>query len=320
MKPTSSELQTVYNTLYSTREEANVLISKVESSPALSSWKSFLEKLLLGIGAIQLLAGIIFFFAYNWKAFHRFGKMGIVASLLLCSAGSAIYFTKNKNIFKASLAGTSVLTGVLLALMGQIYQTGADSYLLFLLWAILVTPITIIAKSPINWALWVILLNITITFHAGQYLREWLNPFSALFIIVVNGGAIAIFEFLKLQKRELQKSNWFVSLFTLYTLAWLSVASAWSIFDKSNELLILMNLIVIASVVSFYLIRVHALGQIALSFLSLITMIFSSFIKVSNFQSAGSFLFSGIVLIIIVSAAVKLLLYIKERWEIKDHA
>jgi uncharacterized membrane protein len=56
----------------------------------------------------------------------------------------------------------SLLVGALLALTGQVYQTGADSYLLFGWWAALITPWVIVGRFTPLWLLWLALLNLTV--------------------------------------------------------------------------------------------------------------------------------------------------------------
>ena len=41
---------------------------------------------------------------------------------------------------RISLFATAFLSGILLAVFGQVYQTGADPYGLFLAWALLILP------------------------------------------------------------------------------------------------------------------------------------------------------------------------------------
>src|SRR5699024_2163378 len=53
----------------------------------------------------------------------------------------------------------SIITGSLLALFGQVYQTGADTWQLFFGWALLITPWVLIARFPALWLLWLGLIN-----------------------------------------------------------------------------------------------------------------------------------------------------------------
>ena len=48
-------------------------------------WKQFLSIFQLAAGVGFTVAGIIFFFAYNWEDLPKFAKLGIVQTLLVAS-------------------------------------------------------------------------------------------------------------------------------------------------------------------------------------------------------------------------------------------
>ncbi len=103
-------------------------------------WRLFADHLLLAAGTLLLLAGAAFFFAFNWNDLQRFVKMTVVALPLIVSASMAARLGIDRVEGKVWLAAGVVLIGVLLAVIGQIYQTGADSELLFFGWAVLALP------------------------------------------------------------------------------------------------------------------------------------------------------------------------------------
>ncbi len=105
--------------------------------PSLKVWKEFAEKVLL-LGVVFILARIIFFFAYNWKSMGRFFKFAIVELLIIISSFITWKYGLNRNVGKASVTAGSILIGVLLALIGQTYQSGADTYELFITWGIII--------------------------------------------------------------------------------------------------------------------------------------------------------------------------------------
>lgn len=117
------------------------------------------DRLLLGFGALMISAGIIFFFAYNWRDFHRYGKFALVEILLVISLYLSYRWGVNKKEGLASLSASCLLTGALLALYGQTYQTGADPFQLFLTWAVLILPWVIISRSSLLWGFWLLLIN-----------------------------------------------------------------------------------------------------------------------------------------------------------------
>lgn len=51
----------------------------------ISSWFSWARRMLLFLGSALVLAGIIFFFAYNWAAMGRFLKFGLIEARLTTS-------------------------------------------------------------------------------------------------------------------------------------------------------------------------------------------------------------------------------------------
>ena len=108
-------------------------------------WLRFSEVLTLSLGAGLLLIGIIFFFAYNWETIHRFVKMGILAALLLSTFVAVVKVPMRDWVRNITIFSMCILVGAFLALFGQIYQTGADSYTLFLAWAICIVVWVVVA-------------------------------------------------------------------------------------------------------------------------------------------------------------------------------
>jgi uncharacterized membrane protein len=64
-----------------------------------------------------------------------------------------------------SLLAATISLGVLLALYGQTYQTGADPWQLFFNWALLMLPWAIIGRFPAIWIVWVVLMNTSIVLY-----------------------------------------------------------------------------------------------------------------------------------------------------------
>ena len=53
------------------------------------------------------------------------------------------------------LIGATILLGVLLATIGQVYQTGADAFELFVIWSLLALPWVLAGRSAAHWLVWV---------------------------------------------------------------------------------------------------------------------------------------------------------------------
>ena len=99
-------------------------------------WNQFLSIFLLAAGIGFTVTGIIFFFAYNWDELPKFAKLGMVEVLLATSVLLAVFTRWSTLVKQVLLTGATFLTGTLFAVFGQIYQTGADAYHLFLGWTL----------------------------------------------------------------------------------------------------------------------------------------------------------------------------------------
>jgi len=124
--------------------------------PDKKGWQRFFDKALLSLGTAFFLAGVIFFFAYNWAEMHRFAKFGVLEGGILILAVFATWHSLNHLVGKMALLASAVL-------LGASYQTGADAFSLFLAWAILITPWVILGNFTPLWLLLILLLNLSLS-------------------------------------------------------------------------------------------------------------------------------------------------------------
>ena len=150
-----------------------------------TAWMRFLQIFSLTLGSGLMLAGIIFFFAYNWEHMHRFVKMGISVSLILAVFAVTMMVKMSDFTRKITVSVLCGLVGVFWAIFGQVYQTKADSYVFFLTWALCILA-------------WV--------FIADFY------PLWAIFIALVSMGVIPLFP----------SNDWFATELMLYSAAWIA--------------------------------------------------------------------------------------------------
>lgn len=136
--------------------------------PSAPTWRSFFDKAALIIGVILLSLALVFFIAYNWQDLGKMGKFALVEGALVMTIALYVAFSFRKRyrlIRQLLLLIASVITGSLLALFGQVYQTGADTWQLFFGWAVLILPWVIIARFPALWLLWLGLVNAALTLY-----------------------------------------------------------------------------------------------------------------------------------------------------------
>lgn len=126
------------------------------SLPTRADWHDWLDRALLILGAALICAGVIVFFAFNWAALHKFARFGLLAGALTLLAAFAMWRPTGDLSGRAALAGAQVLSGVLMAVIGQTYQTGADAWQLFAWWAVLAVPWALAARAAPQW--WIVLV------------------------------------------------------------------------------------------------------------------------------------------------------------------
>jgi uncharacterized membrane protein len=134
------------------------------------AWLAWADRMLLMLGAALVLAGVIFFFAYNWEQFGKWMKFGLIGSGLAIAAGGAAYRPETLT-GKILILSSAVLIGPLLAVYGQTYQTGADAYELFAAWALLMIPWVLAGRLAGLWVLWLLIVHLAVLFCLNQVLE-----------------------------------------------------------------------------------------------------------------------------------------------------
>ena len=141
---------------------ADVAATHLEVYPTKQTWLAFFDKALLIIGTVALVLSLVFFIAYNWLYMDKLAKFALVEGALVITIALYVALSFRRRfafIRQLLLLIASVVTGSLLALFGQVYQTGADTWQLFFGWAVLITPWVLIARFPALWLLWLGLMN-----------------------------------------------------------------------------------------------------------------------------------------------------------------
>lgn len=138
--------------------------------PDTQEWLHFFMQLLVWSGAVCLVSGVLFFFAYNWEQMGRFQKFALVESILV---GLTLIYLWVQSRYRlqftwlpaVNLTAMAILIGVALGLVGQTYQTGADPWQLFAIWAALITPLVLLGRTSVLWLLWGGLLNLGLSLY-----------------------------------------------------------------------------------------------------------------------------------------------------------
>jgi uncharacterized membrane protein len=172
-------------------------LRRIGTVPDAAAWQRFINNLLLLLGTTLLLAGILFFFAYNWAYLSRFLKFAVLEFGVLSMAMFASWQLRHLS-GQAALLAAAVLLGVLLAVYGQIYQTGADAFGLFLAWAILISPWVLVSQFAPLWLLLLLLLNLSLILYWEQVIQLYsIYQRTSLFLILfmINTVAMLAWEY-----------------------------------------------------------------------------------------------------------------------------
>lgn len=135
-------------------------------------WGPWAASVLTAVGAALVLSGVIFFFAFNWAKLTPFMKFGLVEfALAACLTGAGVLGLQ-RAAGRMLLLSAAALVGVFWAVFGQVYQTGADAWTLFLTWSAMTLGFALIGDFAPLWALWLAVAN---TFLALFWSAE-VNP------------------------------------------------------------------------------------------------------------------------------------------------
>ncbi|WP_157747637.1 DUF2157 domain-containing protein [Cohaesibacter sp. ES.047] len=189
------------------------------------AWAQWAMVLMLAFGTGLILAGIVFFFAFNWASIPDLAKLGMIEAGLIAAALGAWFITLKRLSGQLLLLVASTLVGVFLATFGQIYQSGADPWQLFALWALLITPWTLLSRFSALWLIWWALINIALMLWWDEALgsNSALDAYLSFTFSLLNGSALVLREgIVRLSaKRGGETNQWLGPVWT----RWLLVAA-----------------------------------------------------------------------------------------------
>lgn len=278
------------------------------------SWKGFLNLLFISLGVGFTVSGIIFFFAYNWADLHKFAKMGLVESLIVVITSVVLFSKLGHNIKNILLTGTSVLVGVLIAVFGQIYQTGANAYDFFLGWTLFISLWVAISNYPPLWLVFLTLVNTTFVLYSQQVASDWSTVFVFGSLFLLNSLVLVILHLLLKFRNNINVPSWFTSLLGLAAIVFSTIGIIIGIFDNHQcSFFILLLLSIIAYGAGLvYSLRTKNGFYLSIIPFSIIVIISSLLIKIS--EDATMFFVVSIFIIVSVTLLIKGLLDIQKKW------
>lgn len=165
--------------------------ARVAPAPTSRDWLHFWRDGGAWLAALLFSAAIVCFIAANWSYLSPAVRLGGVQVLLATVALTALPRRMPPLARTLLLFLACVLTGVLLALIGQTYQTGADPWTLFALWAVLMLPWAYAGAAPAITLLVLAVANVAL----GLATRGWGSSLLAMLAFASgNGLALAAWE------------------------------------------------------------------------------------------------------------------------------
>lgn len=95
---------------------------------------------LYSVGLALIAVSVLYLLAANWWMLPKEIQLAVPQLFLLLSASASIFFVQSQAAVQTLHTVCGLMLGLSLAVIGQVYQAGTDSYLLFLLWSLLLLP------------------------------------------------------------------------------------------------------------------------------------------------------------------------------------
>lgn len=135
--------------------------------------------------------GIVMWIAANWNSIGRIGQFSLLQGLVLIMCAGALL----RPAARKALSLIALLAiGGLFAYFGQTYQTGADPWQLFALWAALALPLCLGVRSDIVWIPWTLVtmtaVSLWVQAHTAHQWRA--HPLDVNVYLVAWGVALLL--------------------------------------------------------------------------------------------------------------------------------
>ncbi|MGV2436535.1 MAG UNVERIFIED_CONTAM: hypothetical protein LVT10_17915 [Anaerolineae bacterium] len=136
--------------------------------PTPQEWAAYLNRVLLMLGTALLVAGISSSSLSTGAIFRARSSLPCCRGRWCCARWARMLPALKSGRGGMLMLASALLIGTAMGVIGQAYQTGADSYQLFTNWALLIIGWVLISRWNILYLLWIILLNISIITYTTQ--------------------------------------------------------------------------------------------------------------------------------------------------------
>ncbi|MEZ4809807.1 MAG: DUF2157 domain-containing protein [Allomuricauda sp.] len=280
----------------------------------LPSLQKFLKLLFLSVGVSFALAGIVFFFAYNWEALHKSIKLGLMEGLVVLTTLAAVIIKTKPLLKKLLLTAAAILVGVLYAVFGQVYQTGANAYDFFLGWTIFISLWVLISNFAPLWTIYIALINATVLLYAEQVAHGWSEMFVYALLFIINALFLVSFLWLPKLLGKTFFPVWFTNFLALAAVLFGTIGMVNGIFDKpENYFIVLLFSVLCAYALGFwYGLATRRSFYPAIVSFSVIIIISAFLLDIS--EDAAMLLIVGLFIVTCVTLLILFLINLHKKW------
>ena len=182
--------------------------------------------------------------ALNWQSLGRYAKFALAEVPIAVAMGVCWRYRIESSVGKAALVAAALLTGALLALVGQVYQTGADTFELFAAWALAIAVWVAVARLPALWLLWLAIVNVALALYVstwgtvfggmlGVMVDVAFGPRSTLWLLfALDAAALVVWEVLAERGVEWLRERWAVRVVATASGVAVTALAVMAVFDR----------------------------------------------------------------------------------------
>ena len=289
-------------------------ILKREINSSKKAWLKFLKLFFISLGVGFTIAGITFFFAYNWDNLHKFVKIGLIEAFIIVTIFIVLFSKLDLSIKNILFTGSSILVGVLFAVFGQIYQTGANAYDFFLGWTLFIALWVAVSNFPPLWLVFITLINTTLILYSQQVAHDWSEVFLFTILSIINVIFLMFSLFGKIIIKEIQTPLWFSNLLVLASVSFTTIGVIIGIYEEpQGSFFVLLMITSILYVVGIkYGVHIKLVFYFTTISFSVIVIVSAFLLKLSS--DIGMLLFISLFIIGSITVVFMKLIEYKRKW------
>lgn len=273
------------------------------AAPASLARRTALGMAVLAAALIGL--GLVFWVAAHWDTLGRTGRFALLQVVLLVMAVGAV--ARPEARVPLSLL-VLLSTGGLLAYFGQTYQTGADAWQLFALWAVLMLPLCWGLRSDVLWTPWALVsmtaVSLWVQTHTGHTWRALPDDVAAH----MAGWALGLLVALVLSpplRRATGASMWALRLSLTLLVVMVSASALGALFQREVAGQYGLGLVLLAALAVWLSLRSNFdIFGLSAAALGLNTLLFGGLVRLLFDRSADGDMVGRLLLLGLMAAAL----------------